>query len=164
MNSERTLEYERGGINRERLLELEREGRFVFHGSPDTIEKLEPRQAEDQNAETGEMEKDGTPAVFASPFADVAIFMALMRGDNVPGTRTSRYNMDSENGLHFAATKNLLDNARNITGRVYVLDKQQFTDFKGADCRSEKPIDPIDTIEVTAGDLPPGIDVLEQGE
>ena len=50
---------------REELKMLEKTGKFVFHGSLDSIDILEPRQAYNSNKETGQKEADGVPAVFA---------------------------------------------------------------------------------------------------
>ncbi len=51
---------------RQKLLLLEKEERFVFHGSTnqDVIHILEPRQAYGASEENNQWEKDGYPAVF----------------------------------------------------------------------------------------------------
>lgn len=139
--------------NRERLLALEKEGKYVFHGSPDIFEKLEPRQAYNYNKKTDKMEKDGKPAVFASPYADIAIFRSLINAKDVSGDSTSSFGI-SKGKLHFSATKNLSDAAKNKIGRVYVLDKQKFRDFEGMQCRSLEVNHPIEVIEVSINDLP----------
>ena len=41
MNFEENHKFEHPGKNREKLLALEKEGRYVFHGSPEQIEILE---------------------------------------------------------------------------------------------------------------------------
>ncbi len=162
MDFEKLSKIKQIGKNREKLLALEKEGKFVFHGSSDVIEILEPRQAYNRNKETKQMEKDGVPAVFATPYADVAIFRALINAKNVVGKSMSRFGMDGEQ-LHFLATKNLLDQANKRTGKVYVLDKQKFKHFKGMQCRSEESIIPIEVVEVSADDLPQNIEIIEQG-
>lgn len=60
--------------NKRLLQELEKSGEFVFHGSYQKLEILEPRQGRKRNKETGKIEEDGSPAVSATPFADIAIF------------------------------------------------------------------------------------------
>jgi len=147
--------------SRERLLSLEKEGKYVFHGSPDTITILEPRQAYNRSKETGNMEKDGKPAVFATPYADVAIFRALINANKVSGESTSQFGIDGDK-LHFSATKNLLKAARGKIGKVYVLDKQNFQDFEGMQCRSLETNKPIEVIEVTIDDLPQNIETIEK--
>ena len=109
------------------------------------------------------MENDGDPAVFASPFADVAIFHALMQGNEKIGNWNFKYDMN-DNGPHFSATKNLLENARNIRGQVYVLDKQKFHQDDKSEFRSQEPVVQMQIIEVTVDDLPPGIEILELEE
>lgn len=142
-------------------MSLEKEGRYVFHGSPDFITVLEPRQAYNRSEETGNMEKDGEPAVFATPYADVAIFRALTDARGVRGKSTSQFGIDSDK-LHFSATENILEAARTKVGRVYVLDKQKFQDFKGMQCRSSEINQPIEVIEVTFADLPQNITIIEK--
>lgn len=161
MDFEKPSNIEQIGKNREKLLALEKEGKFVFHGSQDVIENLEPRQAYNRNKETKQMEKDGEPAVFATPYADVAIFRALINAKNIVGKSMSRFGMDGQY-LYFSATKNLLDQAKKKIGKVHILDKQKFKDFKGMQCRSEKMIPVIEVIEVTADDLPQNIEIIEQ--
>lgn len=157
MDFKKPPKIEQVGKNREKLLTLEKEGKYVFHGSPDTIETLEPRQAYNQNKETGEMEKDGEPAVFATPYADVAIFRALINASGVSGESTSSFGINGER-LHFSATKNLLDSAKSKIGKVYVLDKQKFQNFEGMQCRSSESNSPIEVIEVSVDDLPQNIE------
>ena len=78
MNFEKPPTIERERKNREKLLWLEKEGKYVFHGSPYDISVLEPRQGHNINEETGKIEKDDEPAVFAIFYVDVAIFRALI--------------------------------------------------------------------------------------
>lgn len=148
------------GKNRERLLSLEKEGKYVFHGSPETIQSLEPRQAYNRNEKTGEMEKDGEPAVFATPYADVAIFRALINTKDVSGESTSQFGINEEQ-LHFSTSRKLLDEAINKIGKVFVLDKQKFGNFEGMQCKSGETVIPIEVIEVTVNDLPKDIKILE---
>lgn len=161
MDFEKPSTIEREGKNREKLLSLEKEGKYVFHGSPDAIAVLEPRQAYNHSKETGNMEKDGEPAVFATPYADVAIFRALTDTRGVRGESTSQFGIDGDE-LHFSATKNILEAARTKIGKVYVLDKQKFQDFEGMQCRSSEINKPIEVIEVTVDDLPKNIETIEK--
>lgn len=159
-NFEGPQEIKHFGEGRKKLLALEKDGKYVFHGSPDVIYTLEPRQAYNINQETGQEEKDGNPAVFATPNADVAIFRALISGRNVSEDLESKFGMN-ERGMHFSATQNLLDSAKDKMAKVYVLDKSKFTNFEGTQCRSEESIVPIQVVEITAEDLPENIEVIE---
>ena len=154
-----TIEHE--GKNRERLLSLEKEGKYVFHGSPNIMTVLESRQAYNRSKETGNMEKDGEPAVFATPYVDIAIFRALTDTRGVRGESTSQFGIDCDK-LHFSATKNILEAAKDKIGKVYVLDKQKFQDFEGMQCRSMETNKPIEAIEVTVDDLPQNIETIEK--
>jgi arylsulfatase A-like enzyme len=149
-----------GGKNREKLLSLEKKGEYVFHGSPDDIAVLEPRQAYNKNKKTGNMEKDGEPAVFATPYADIAIFRALINAREVKGESASKFGIN-DNKLHFSATKNLLEAAKRKIGKVYILDKQKFQNFEEMQCRSTRTNKPIEVVEVTADDLPNDIEILK---
>jgi len=159
MNFEKTPTIECEGKNREILLSLEKEGKYVFHGSPEFIDVLNPRQAYNLSKETGKMEKDGEPAVFATPYADVAIFRALTDTRGVKGESTSRFGIDGDQ-LHFSATKNILEAAKKKIGKVYVLDKQRFQDFEGMQCRSFEINEPIRVVEVIFSDLPQNIETI----
>jgi len=127
----------------------------------DVIETIEPRQGYDYNEETGQMEKDGDPAVFATPYADVAIFRALITPKDVIGESRSNFGINGKH-LYFSATKNLLDGANKKISKVYVLDKQKFGNFEGMQCRSEESVVPIEIIEVTVEDLPKNIKLIEK--
>src|SRR3989338_4210437 len=160
MDFERSRESKKFGEGRKKLLALEQEGKYVFHGSHDAIDVLEPRQAYNDNPETGEKEEDGDPAVFATPYADVAIFRALISGKDVPADSESTFGMN-ERGLHFSATQNLIDNAKGRIAKVYVLDRTKFSQFEGSQCRSTEPITPVQVVEVMLEDLPDNITVIQ---
>ena len=145
--------------SRDKLLRLEQEGTFVFHGSPEVIKNLEPRQAENENSKTKEMEKDGSPAFFATPFADVAIFRALINTVGVEGDSTSRFGIE-DGIIHFESTQNLLDRAKDKKGFVYVLKKEQFDEPVGTQCRSEESVSPVEIVEVSAEDLTKDIKII----
>ncbi|MDO8512636.1 MAG: hypothetical protein Q7S57_05145 [bacterium] len=155
--SPRTEQYKN---SREKLLALEDEGKYVFHGSPNNIELLEPRQGYNFNEITGEQEKDGNPAVFATQYANLAIFRALINDKNIKEESSCRSGVDDA-GLHFTASRNLLDYAKTITAKIYVLDKNSFSNFDHIQGRSEQPVTPLEVIEVTAEDLPENITVIE---
>lgn len=152
------IEKEESG--RDKLLRLEREGVFVFHGSPEAVKDIEPRQAYNENLETGEKEKDGAPAVFATPFADVAIFRALINTVGVEGDSTSRFGIE-DGIIHFESTQNLLDRAKDKNGFVYVLKKEQFDEPIGTQCRSEESVSPVEIVEVSVEDLTKDIKIID---
>lgn len=162
MEFEKPPRIEQEGKNRERLLLLEKEGKYVFHGSPENIDILKPRQTYYRSKETGNTEKDGKPAVFATQYADVAIFRALINAKGVSGeSSTSRFGIN-EDTLNFSATRNLLIKAtEKKVGKVYVLDKREFQDFDGIQCRSLEAVEPIEVVEVSIDDLPKDIEIIE---
>lgn len=161
MNFEAKMGLEKNKSGREKLLELEKTGQFVFHGSLDKINILEPRQSYNCNKETGKEEKDGDPAVFATPFADMAIFRALIHEKGLEEDSESSFGIDDDGKLHFFATKNLIDRARGIIARVYVLNRDDFDNFDYIQCRSSKEIIPVEVIEVNVDDLPDNIKIID---
>ncbi|MDD3435201.1 MAG: hypothetical protein PHY76_01785 [Patescibacteria group bacterium] len=138
---------------REKLLRLEKEGNFVFHGSLDVLEELSPRQAYNKN------KPDGEPAVFATPYADVAIFRALINTRYINENASNSFDLENDS-LKFKASKNLLDHAKEITGKVYVLNKKDFVDFIGMECRSPQSVEPVEVVDVSFEDLPTGIELI----
>lgn len=159
MNFDQPPKKEKMGKGREKLLALEKEGKYVFHGSPMEIKELEPRQAQDYDREADISQDDGAPAVFASPFADAAIFRALINEKNVQGDSESGWSL-TEDGLQFRSTQNLIESARGVTGKVYVLDKLQFGPDEGMQVRSHGTVRPAAVIEVTVDDLPDNIKII----
>lgn len=145
---------------KEKLLSLEKENKFVFHGSPDTIKVLEPMQGKNDDPKSNKMESE-KPAVFATPYAEISIFRALINSKNVKGKSKSSFGIKGKQ-KHFSATKNLLEEAKKKIGKVYVLDKHKFKNFDGMQCRSEEPVTPVEIVEVTIKDLPKGIKVITE--
>lgn len=64
--------------------------------------------------------------------------------------------------MHFFASQNLLDQAKQKVGRVYVLDKQKFSNFTGMQCQSRESVAPIQMVEVSAEDLPKNINIISK--
>ena len=148
---------------REKLLSLEEEGKFVFHGSSDVIKKLEPRQPYISNKETKKQEKHGEPCVAATSHADIAIFRAIVNNKNFSKiTHASRFWINKNNLPQFATTKKVLENVKDKKGFVYVLDKSLFNQFSGMEWRINKDIEPIEVISVTNKDLPPNIQLIDK--
>ena len=56
--------------------------------------------------------------------------------------------------------ENCLDHTKNKTGIIYVLDKNQFHDFIGMECKCEKELKPIEVIRVNFDDLPKNIKII----
>ncbi len=149
------------------LLELEAEEKYIFHGSGNDVEELEPRQA--HTTEGGVRVPDGAPAVFGSPSAEYAIFMAIVSKKNCPGgfhSKTSWFEKkDGGIGIRYFATKDTLEQIQEgAEGTVYVLDRKDFTR------RGEKSVEyanpsraiPLRKIKVHKRDLPDHIEILEE--
>lgn len=134
------------------LRKLESEGVWVFHGSGKRLEALEPKQA--INSSTGKPLEDGAPAVFASPSADLAIFMALVNKHNAPEGAHSAFSTFADGSAKFKATPETMSQIKNARGYVYVLKKDGFIEKTKLESISENSVEPEKVIEVTDKDLP----------
>lgn len=142
---------------KQELLKLEKQGNFVFHGSPDKLEYLEPRQA--YTWKGAEKIADGLPAVFTSNLAEIAIFMALINKENIKDTFRSGFGF-SNNNLEFRLTKETFDKLNNLKGYVYVFNKEGFKSRNPVEYISYKIEKPIKIIEITEKDLPKNIKMI----
>lgn len=140
---------------KQKLVELENENKYVFHGSGFIIEEFEPRQA--HNFIEGQQISDGERAVFTSQYADYAVFMALVNEVNCPKGYHSGVSFDNGE-LVFRATKETLKQLEDETeGYVYVFNRTDFTKRSDNEWVSHKKIKPIFVITVTRSDFLPTI-------
>lgn len=139
---------------REALEKLAATKQFVFHGSKQKLNALEPRQAYSDNA------PDGAPAVFAAGEHAVAlaVFMAL-RGPGKSGFSTQSAH---DGFFDLRADQAVIDHMRsqNAVGYVHVLSKHEFTRDTHHQWRSPEVVRPIIVVPVTARDLPEAIATL----
>jgi len=111
-------------MDNQELKNLEKQDKYVFHGSENIIEAFEPGQA--YTIVNGKQIPDGKPAVFASPFIDYAIFMAIINKTNCPKGLRSGCAWNG-NKLKFTATKETLEQlSKNSRGYVYIFNKSDF--------------------------------------
>ena len=141
---------------REILKKLESEGKYVFHGSEDgSLKTLEPRQA--YTFKGKEEVPDGKPAVHASPFTDVAIFMAIINKRNCPKGFSSGFNKTSF-VLH--ASKETLEQLNEgSVGYVYVFSKDEFVFRNDTEVVSYTEVTPLKIVEVKKEDLSDTIEI-----
>lgn len=137
---------------------LAESGRYVFHGSSLKLKQLEPRQAYKRNHDTGRMEKDGLPVVFATNVPDIAIFMAIVDKSRINGEFNTYFDCTNGNGcinVRLSATPNVLTLLPELSGFVYVLETSDFKKRHGkiAEYISQKPVYPVAVVPVTAEDL-----------
>lgn len=142
----------------EKLLKYEKSWKYVFHGSLENLSILEPRQA--YSYVDWKLEKDWKLSVFATPYSRVAIFRSLINEFNTDWDSDSGFGINDW-VLFFAASRNLLESAKTKIGKIYILEKRNFTDFEWTQCRCYERVTPIWSIEVTFEDLPEGIEVIE---
>jgi hypothetical protein len=134
-----------------KLTALQNEERYVFHGSGLRLEQLEPRQA--YTVIDGMSVADGLPAIFATQFADYAIFMALINPQTCPLGARSRCGYE-EGRLVFAASRHTLDQLNGSTiGFVHVFDRVDFELRGGPEWMCLKRIKPSSVVEVSLADF-----------
>ena len=136
-----------------KLLELEKENKYLFHGSPNLINELEPRQPT-----RGENEKHGKISICATPYADIAIFRSIVNPQN--STCEKHFsgfglNQKKENvKFKFETTIEVLNSLKNKSGYVYVLNKDLFRKKNKMEWRTENKITPLEVLKVSFNDLP----------
>ncbi len=144
---------------KEKLLELEATGKYVFHGSESSIEVFEPRQA--HNYIDGKNHPDGEPAIFASSIVEYAIFMAIINELNCPKGYHSSAGTSSGIMKYKATPDTLSQLAEIASGWVYVFDKNLFRQREedGVEYVSYSNVTPIEKIQVFREDLPNSIEI-----
>lgn len=131
--------------------------RYLFHGSPEKLETIEPRQAYN-NSQT-----DGQPAVIATSYYEIAVFRAIMLAAKAKISNGQyKSGFSTENGkISFRASKNTLDVAKsNMIGFVYVLDKSGFQEHNSMEYRAFRTVKPTQIIKVSSDDLPRNIEII----
>ena len=123
-------------------LERALEQGYLLHGSPHILTRLEPRQAHDEETESGNL-----VAVYATKNLTVALFKGLIHGKG-ESYRTGWTWRDSEKRL-FGENIELGD------GYVYILNPEKFQPSAEDDAESFSlvPATPIQVVEVTYQDL-----------
>lgn len=141
-------------------------GRYVFHGTGEDIDALEPQQA--HTYVEGVRQNDGPAAVFASSSADYAIFFAVMSRKNCPlGRKASVADFEFKDDtyrLHFRASAGTLSQIDDSSfGWVYVFDRTQFhlRQEGGIEYANRQPVKPLKKFKVTRKDLFGPIKTLE---
>jgi hypothetical protein len=147
---------------REFLLDVEKKDGYLFHGSAERIEWLEPCQPYRCDQNTGAMVEDGGPCVSASPFADIAIFRSLINRRTKGGVGWSAFGVRGGKPS-LRTTRQVLDTVRGkkVVGWVHILERDQFYQRNEAEWRSLMPVKPISVIRVDCEDLPPYVEVGE---
>lgn len=148
---------------KQKLIELEATGNFLFHGSGRELEVVEPKQ--DYISTNGIDEEDGDPAVFATPYIDYAIMLALVNEENcLDGFRAKAETDKLDNGSIVLKLQMSEETSAQLEpedfGFVYVLDKKQFNEKWPEEWTSCERCKPIDKILVTTEDLSDRIEII----
>jgi hypothetical protein len=154
-----------------KLLNLEKEGKYVFHGSPDGgIDILIPKQGKHfPNPEKiDEFILDGAPAVSATPYLEFAIFRALVNGKNAPGMR-SGVGFKNGNKEFRISSEKVFDSLKDKKGFVYVFDKKDFKPYSrngnphegNMEWRAYEKVKPLKIIGVNFSDIKPFMNLIK---
>lgn len=151
---------------KETLEQLSKTGEFVFHGSPQKLEKLEPRQQTSFNQKTRVTEPDGKPAVCAALNYEIAIFRALTSSHIAEqlGVKDYYTEFDMSDGKpYFRGNPQSIAIARrpDARGYVHVFRKKDFQPHNDLESRAYQEVKPIYTIEVKSSDLPENIESVD---
>lgn len=149
---------------KQELLKLQQTGEFVFHGTHKDLVEFAPQQAFNYDSEKQIV--DGELAVFASGYAEYAIFMAIITEENCPEGYWSGAGV-TNGSLSFNATQKTLDQLTDSAqGWVYVFDKADFEkrDDDNVELVAYHTVKPIKRISVRKGDLPENMAVKDYEE
>jgi hypothetical protein len=154
--------------NIEALRALEKEGKYVFHGSSVVITELEPRQPMNLGPDR-QMVEHGKPCVAASQMLDIAIFRAVVNNKikNEKGLHWSSFGYsreDDDTSLNFKTMPEVLEKAKESVGYVHVFLKDDFEKFDGIEYRAYQKMKPLRIFKVGFQDLPANIDLEEMPE
>ncbi len=144
---------------KEKLLYYEKEGIYLFHGSPFLVDNLEPRQSDIFNKKALKNIKHGKPCISATPFAEIAIFRSLINIKNCKGS--SAFKLNKKNNPEFSTTKENLEQINEKIGYVYIFKKNDFSKFSDMEWRIDEKIKPTEVVMVTKKDLPNNIDLID---
>lgn len=157
--------------NKQKLLELENTGKYVFHGSPyGDIKILEPKQGTHipDTSKPTETILDGNPAVSATPYIDFAIFRAIINDKNIKVKFHSGFGFRNGVKEFRVSDKLILDQLKDKKGFVYVFNRSDFKPYSrdgvphegNMEWRSYESVEPIEVIKVSDLDLI-SIDLIE---
>lgn len=141
---------------RKRLLKLQKEG-FLFHGSPYKVSVLKPNQPVNFDIKKGKNILHGKLSVAATPYADIAIFRAVVNKKNFPLQNkgyASQFGLDKDTKkLYLATTSRVLDSMSKQKGYVYIFSKNQFSKHSLWEWRSPEKVKPLKVVRVGVSDL-----------
>ena len=139
--------------SRERLVELERSGKYLFHGTSEIVDVFEPRQA--MNFDGEKMVEDDKPGVFASAEIEIPIFRSIFSSTNMREKEGSFKTGMADHNDHVvtSANRDAIEAVRGETGFVYVLNKKDFAHRKGNEYIAYKPVKPVAVCETSYKDI-----------
>ncbi|PIX62091.1 hypothetical protein CO057_01025 [Candidatus Uhrbacteria bacterium CG_4_9_14_0_2_um_filter_41_50] len=134
-------------ITAEYLLRLESDGRFLFHGSPNT--EIKRLMTGDAYCATGHPDRNRC-AVYATDHARLAVMRAILPPpDKTPSCHIVTEMSDGQAILKIRSSIEI----QLVDGAVYVLSKGNFRDVPDADWQSYTPINVLKKISVDLADF-----------
>lgn len=143
---------------KEKLMELEASGEYLFHGSPNKIFSFEPHQAfTDQG---GNRVPDGEPAIFTSSEIETPIFRSIFHESQFDG-KGGTFSMGFTNGVKPLVNANeaTIEVAKNNKGYVYVFYKKDFEPHRDTEWISKKNVTPYAVFYSSFKDIDLHIDI-----
>lgn len=150
--------------SKQKLLELEKEGKYLFHGSSTAdLKELKPHQAYTIPRGEKGMVKDGEPCIAATSYLNIAIFMSLMTKDRSDFSSSANGSENAE--IKFRASKKAIKAAKDHVGYVYVLSKGGFTPRSkrtyNMEWRRKTSVKPLWMFEVSYEDLSKNVEIIK---
>ncbi|NCS99149.1 hypothetical protein GW764_03100 [Candidatus Parcubacteria bacterium] len=142
------------------LRELEKTGKYLFHGSSEYINSVfVPRQA--YNDKAGKRLNDDKPGVHSTPILDIAIFMATVTRKNAPDNFHSRFHTEGDEiklSFNRDTSEQINDDS---SGYVYIFNIDDFKKRSDAQYISYNEVESSNVVEVKFSDISIPVDVFE---
>lgn len=143
--------------SKEKLLALEAQNRYLFHGSPFFLQELIPQKPVNFDRKTGKKIDDGDPCISATHRVEIAIFRALTHRSQLSGRGCgSSFGMTPDGEIRLELTKdalNLIRQLRQVVGYIYVLPRENFSKHSQYEWRTYQRLRPLEVIEVSPEDI-----------
>lgn len=141
------------------LRELEKIGKYLFHGSAENINStLIPKQA--YTNRKGKRVEDDKPGVHTTPILDIAIFMATVTRKNAPENFHSRFHAEGEK-IKLSFNKETSEQiTQGSTGYVYVFNINDFKKRSDIEYISYDEVKFIEFVKVKFSDILIPVDIF----
>ena len=147
--------------SKEDIIELASTGRYLFHGSGQDLSGLKPQKPKTSYTRDFSKFKDEPFGVFATPYPEYAIFMALNSGSS------GRSYVHWDDGVFkYGMSPRMWENLKD-TAFLYVVDKLEFVKRNSVEYVCENSVKPLLKIVIDKSMMPKKIEAIDdptQGE